>query len=739
MRRLDWILLLSLPCFGIGLGPSEVAYAGDPADTSRLQAALDEQDAWIGPAAKGDRWRAYLRNEELRQQMEAGSNADLETVAGVLQRYNSGIAGLELRRFAAVRRELQNWFLSLVDHSSEDLASLVWTLRGEHRPMTDERFAAVREELRDQAGELELVIESSKIEDHWRDYLRWDLLEPHFEDDVVINRQSLEDLDAVLRRFHSDRPGMEHPAFVRTADAIERYRELAFWNALARRRDTSGIYENYVKQLQEQMRRHLEAPTVETTRQIGKTLGMIEYQGQSPALLAAIRSRYSQPNVVAEVSVDALNGLAEPVCQMHPVRDCILGANVRGTALTSGKVAFASYESDDQMTLDIQLAGHITTNTVGYKKPVRVKTTGHTNYAASKRLTFSDERFHATTAQVSARTRNHTYSVQKTGGKLGKRLIEKIAWKKVRESKAKGERIAAQKARRRVSAGFDERVLEALTNGRVKYEDRFRMPMLRRGFAPEQMHFASTGGTLMAQVSLATGKQISTDALPPDKDPDNDVTVQVHETAVNNYLPFLLSGVGMSQQSEDEPQQLEGDVPEWLRKAAEATEDVEVPTPAEAAREAPQEPFKPYRLVFNSEHPASVNFDDNRLTLRLRFAVLYTNLNEDQPPLENWDFIVVYEIEQRDDTIVLTRVGDIEVFPTGFDPRWDTKLTSEQVGYRNNLARNINKRAARGEGFPAEIIVPQLKLSEDAQPRREFHLQQLECDDGWLTVGYQVL
>jgi hypothetical protein len=329
--------------------------------------------------------------------------------------------------------------------------------------------------------------------------------------------------------------------------------------------------------------------------------------------------------------------------------------------------------------------------------------------------------------------------VKKTGGKIGRRLIEKIAWKKVRESKAKGERIAAQKARRRVSESFDEKVLEALTQGRKNYDGKYRTPMLRRGFILDQMHFASTAGVLMAQVSLATDKQISTDAVPPAKNLGNDITVQVHETAVNNYLPFLLSGVGMSQEAQDQPQQLEGDVPEWLKKAAAEKKDADAPTPAEAMPEELREPFKPYRLVFNSEHPASASFDESRLTLRLRFAVLYTNLNDDQAPLENWDFVVVYQLEQRDDEIVLRRMGDIEVFPTGFDPRWDRKLTGEQVGYRNNLARNINKRAARGEGFPAEIVVPRLKLSDEAGPAREFRLRQLECDDGWLTVGYQVL
>jgi hypothetical protein len=739
LRRADWILLLSLCWLGTGLCLAEVAHAGDPDDTSRLQADLDKLDAWIGPGAKGDKWRGFLRSEELRNQMAAGADADLDTVAGVVQQYHSGVAGLELSRFAAVRRDLDQWFQSLIEHSSEDLANLAWTLRGEHRPMTDQRFAAVRQQLRDRARELERSLRAGKREARWKEYLHWELLDPHLQDDVAINRESLENLDAVLRRFHSNQEGLEKPAFTRMARAIERYRELAFWNALARRRDTGAIYDSYVKRFQEQMQRHLEAPTVETERQIGKSLGMIEYQGQAPALLSAIRSRYSQPNVLADVSVDALNDMAEPICQMRPVRDCILGASVRGTALTSGDVTLTSYESPDQITLDILLTGHITTNTLGYRKPVRVSTTGHTNYTATKRLTISDREFLATPAWASAQTRNHTNSIRKTGGKFGRRLIEKIAWKKVSQKKGQSERIAAQKTRRRISEGFDEQVLEALTRGRVNYEGKFRLPLVRRGFKPEEMHFASTSGVLTARMALTSVRQISTDALPPAKNPGNEITVQVHETAINNFLPFLLSGVGMSQLAADEPQQLEGDVPDWLKKAAAERKELEPPPPAEAVEERSDEEFKPYRLEFNNEQPVSVSFDDGRLTLRLRFATLYPNLNEEEPPLENWDFVVVYQVDQRDGEIVLKRVGDIEVFPTGFDPRWDTKLTNEQVGYRNNLAKNINKRAARGEGFPAEIVIPRLELAAEQPQQREFHLQQLDCDDGWLTVGYQVL
>ncbi len=742
MRQPPWILLALLLALGVVLGLPAFACAADPANVSDLQDAMDELDAWIGPAAKGDRWRTYLHSETLRQQMALGAEADLAATVEVLQQYQSGIAGLEMRRFAAVRRELELWLGALIEGSSQDLPSLVWALRGEHRPMSNERFAPIRQELRDRAEDLQRAIGRSNTAERWNEYLKWDLLEPHFQDDVAINRKSLQDLDSVLRRFHTNQPGLEMPVFLQTARALEHYRALAFWNALSRNRDTGPIYDAYLKGLQEQLRRHQEDSTVETTRKIGKSLGMIEHQGQSPWLLEVLRARHSRPNVVAEVSVAALNNLAEPISQSLPVRDCVLGARVRGTAMTDGEVTLAAAESPDHISLDIQLAGHITTNTVGFKKPVQVRTTGHTNYSATKTLFINDERFHASPTQVSAKARNHIRSVKKTGGDFGRKLIEKIAWKQVRKKKAKTERITEGKARRRISQQFDERVITALTRGRVQYDEKLRLPMLRRGLVPENMHFASTAGALLAQMSLATGSQLSADADPPPTDIQNDVTVQVHETAVNNFLPYVLAGVGMKQDSADQPAQLEGEVPPWLKKLAEKNKELEISGPTKddpQQADIPEEEFKPFELVFNSEHPASVSFDNNRLSVRLRFAVLKAGLDDEEKPLANWDFLMTFQVSQRGKSIVLTRVGQIEVFPTGFDPRWDTKLSGEQVSYRNNMAKNINRKAARGEGIPAEIVIPELKLPEDSAIQRSFELQQLECDNGWLTVGYRLL
>ena len=620
-----------------------------------------------------------------------------------------------LRHFAATL--LAYFYLSvglaIADQPTEPkaptgLAAEVWSLRGEHQPQTDERFAAVRAELAQRVETLGRVLDGTNTPDRWRAFLKWDKLIAHLDKDVKINRESLAELDQVLRRFRGNTPGLELKSFRNVAIALRKYRELAFWNALANRRDTQPLYESLVKQLQNQVTRHLEDPTVETARRMSKALTTIDYLGDAKPLVSQLKSRYAGNNIRAEVSVNAMNRLVKPICELEPVRDCILGASIRGQAVASGNVTFTAYESPFQAKLQLHLTGHLTSNTVGYKKPVKVYTTGLTNYSGSKSLYLSNDSFHATSAQVSATTKSRPHTIKKTGGKFGRRLIEKIAWKKVCKQKPCAERIASAKAERKLEAKFDKRVANGIDKGREQYRQRLQLPLQRWGLGNDLLKFASSSSSLLARAQLATGSQLTTDTLAPPRALANDLTVQVHQSAINNFLPLALSGVELRQEAEDEPLQLKGDMPPWLKKLSGKNKLQELSSSGESSEA--EEDFKPFRLEFNSEHPASVSFQDGRMTIRLRFATLKTGDDEEEPPMQNWDFVIHYKLVQQDNQIVLIRDADIEVFPTNFDPRWDTKLSSKQVGIRNNIAKNLNKKARSGKGFPAKIEIPALRL-----------------------------
>jgi len=634
----------------------------------------------------------------------------------------------------------------------EDLLQMVEAASANFQPLTEERFAPIRNALRDRARELEQRLGvDTPFAQAWKRYLKWELLEPHFADDAKIDRQSLENLDGVLKRFRSNHPGLELPVFTRTADALERYRELVFWYALAKKRDTRPLFENYLKGLRKQLTRHLEAPTVETARQVGKMLGLVEDLSHSPKLVQAVRSRFSQPNVFAEASETVINRLAQrPVNQSQTVRDVVLGACIRGTAETSGLLSFETVPAEDHIEFEVQLAGKILSDTVGHKKPVRIASRGQTSFVAKKRVMISDEQFQTIPAVASASTKTTIYSVQKTGGRFGRRLIERIAWKKVYQSKSHAEHVAARHAEQKVSAKFDKEILYVISEARQNYDHKLRPPLVRIGQFPAYLRMASTGNTVNVEATLATHQQVSTGSQPPETSAENDLTMRLHETAVNNFLPTIMAGASIRQDAKDQPSQLEGDIPAWVKKLSLGPTDEQPaptsanPSPANASptaedhgtkqQQAPT--FKPWYLRLNKKHPASVSFDDQKLTVRLRIAELQAAAEEEAEPFKNWDFIVTYQVLRSDNGILLRRSGDIEALPTGFDPRWDKKLSSEQVGIRNNLAKNLNKRAQAGEGFPQEISIPPVRLPDTDGKEHPLVVRQLDCDNGWLTVGY---
>lgn len=634
--------------------------------------------------------------------------------------------------------------------SAQTLPELARAASGEHQPVDDARIRASRTELRLAAQRLmqRLGGQGSFVQG-WQDYLKWQLLEPHLSDDVAISGQSLRDLDSVIRRLRANKPGLEHPVFVRTAEALEKYRELAFWYALGQRRDTGPRYDALLLELEKQLTRNLERPTVESTRQIGKILGMLRHLGTSLQLVQEVSDTFDRPNVVALVSTTGLERLAKrPVSEVTPVRDVILGAQVRGWANSVGLLSLKTLPADDHIAVELQVAGNIQSRTNSYKKPVRVGSVGSTNFVATKHVQVSDALFRVMPATASARTRTQIRSITKTGGKFGKRLIEKIARKKVYESKGEAEWIAARHAERKIKTKFDAQVIEAVHQARQNYDSRLHPPLERLGMFPENLQMSSTPTDIHISATLAAENQISTDRLPTGLRTDNDLSLQIHETAANNLLPFMLGGARLYQDDQSEPPRIEGDVPDWLRKGM---SDPEVKSQLQRAQQAQVEQaaaapaeFRPWSFTFDSEHPVSVNFADQKFTLRLRVAELKTIEEGEESIRRNWDFLVTYRVQQEGNQVLLQREGEVQVLPTGFDPewfgdpRWDDTLTAQQVAIRKNLEENINKRAAEGGGFPEQIEIPPVKLPTRGGAKQDLVLQQLDCDQGWLTLGYRV-
>lgn len=715
--------------------------------------ALDELDAWLGDGENGARWRTYLKADQLRAELAKGADADPLLLNQTLTRLAGRANGLQLAPFQQLRKALTIYAGDVGAAYQGDFAKLAVADVNNYKPLTPEEFAAIRANMRDKAEALVAAMgANSSLAQNWKKFLLWDQLTPNFPDDAEVSRATLLKLDEVLSRFRANQPGLELPVFTDAARAIAKYRALASWGAASQSRDLRTEYERLLNSLGTELQRHLERPTTETGWKVGRILGVIDNLGHSADFVQLVRERFAQRNISAQFSVNFVDRMPNrSLDQVRPVRDCILGTSIFGTAHTLGSVRYELQPAEDKIQLMVHLDGVADSRTRGYNGPVVINSHGKTTYTASKRISISDATFEADPAVASVDTRTHINSIQKTGGQFAAGLITKVAWKRASQSKSQAERISAEHTRQNVIKEFNERVAKDLGDARLRYQQKIRDPLVRRDVFPDTTRLSSTPAGVSAETTFAAKNQIAADGPRPAIKPGQDLSLQIHESAVNNYLPIALASARISQQTVDQQPILDGNVPNWIKMlsvkkpelaAAAATgaavvnsasKTIDQVVEGQADERGPNDPpalppFKPYSITLNPEAPVGVRFDDGKVVVRVRASKLVS----DDIEYSNWDFIVTYAITQDGDRIVLKRVGDIEVFPTGFDPAWDKQMTAQQSGFRSTLAKNMNARANAGESFPAEIPIDPIRITNVGT----LLLDQLEVKDGWLTVGW---
>lgn len=738
--------------FSASIGSAQETSA-ESINSSAVVTSLDELDAWLGDGPNGDRWRKYFDSAGLRAELAKGAAADPAALAATLQRLSGRANGLELAPFRKVRSSLADYLKAFRKQYGDDFAKLAWAARGDHTPVTPEEFAALREEMRTKAIALDRAFGGdSPLARGWKKFLKWDLLTPHFDANAEVTRRSLMNLDEVLVRFHANQAGLELPVFTDAARAIAKYRALASWAVASRSRDLRADYERLLNSVGSDLQNHSERPTTETAWKVGRVLGVIDNLGYSPDFVAAVRDRFAQKNIVATASSSVIAQMPDrSINQVRPVRDCILGTSIFGSAHTLGGVRYELLPSPNSIELAVYLDGRAHSRTNGYNGPVRINSQGFTTYSASKRISISDELFAADPAVASVNTRTKINSINKTGGQFAANLIEKVAWKRASQSKRQAERISAEHTRQNVISEFNERVATDLGDARLRYQTKIRDPLTRRNVTPEYLRMSSSPQGVLVESIFAAKHQLGANNPPPSMETGNDLALQIHESAVNNYMPLALASARISQETLEQPPNLDGDVPNWIKALSVARPDLAAAAATGAAIvDGAQEtisqvvegqaderppgappalpPFKPYSITLNSEAPVGVRFDDGKVVIRIRASKLVS----DDIEYSNWDFIITYEITQRGDLIVLKRVGAIEVFPTGFDPAWDKQLTAQQSGFRSTLAKNMNARADAGQSFPAEIPIDPIRITNVGT----LLLSELQAKDGWLSVGW---
>ena len=666
------------------------ALTAKPVDTVRD--TLASLDKWLGTGATAEGWSSYLQLPVLREQLESGDEAEVAKLQTVEKQLGSDAAGLDRPRFVALREALQQWIAQLEIVQAPSLSEAVLKAEDQFRPITDEDVAQSKAALEAAAQKLGAYLTGSNGA-AWKEYLQWSDL----QEQLKAESPNLEKLADVYRKLTANQVGLEMPVFANVADAIERYvNDLA-----ARDENFQSQFAAQLKGLSESLAKYADDPSEDTAAAIGGQLGWLDSRRQVPTLVRAIRDKLSRPNlqvVASERLVGA--GIEQPVDEVTPVRDYILGTSISGNGHLSGKITVELVPSEDSAKLDTLLAGVVSSRTVGQNGPATIYSNGATAIAGRKRIVIDDKGFASYPATAAANTNTTVTGIGGSG------LVQRVASRRVGEQKSQAERIAADHAADRVRLRMDKQVNDQMAEAHANFQRKFRNPLLRKRELPD-MKFRTTSENLLLDVLAANRNQIGAPTAPPAIEGESDLAVQIHESMINNVAAALLGGVTLEEEElQKQIIDLRGSLPESL----ESDEDRD-----------------PWSITFARSQPVSVNFFDGGLRITIR-GQQYTSGDQN---FRAMNVTAEYKIEVAPPDangvhgVRLVRQGDLSIVPPG-KPR---RLSGREITLKTLLEKRFGKL------FEPEVKYEGIVLPGRWRQAGILDTKQLQVSGGWLVVA----
>ncbi len=583
----------------------------------------------------------------------------------------------------------------------EELATSALQATETFQPASDTALDAAASGLRQALMPLETLLDRSQSGDAWRTYLDWPALQAQAAAGRAADPATLRRLEQLLNATET---GLDMPEFVRVRKAVTRYAEVAD----AARGNGASRMSQRLGALASSLLSASATGSAESLAPVPPILERLVEAGQAPGIVAAIRGVNSRPNILLEVHENLLAAAVNrPVDQVMPVDEVVLGTRVRGTGHTLGNVRLDFVPSPDRAAFDLVLDATNIANTRGSQGPVTVNSRGVTSLGARRRFFLDEYTASASPVQASAAT-DSTITGLAINSRFGKRMIQKIASRKIAETMPQAEAIAEGRARDRLRKQFQEQTEPALAQFRDQFQEKVRGPLEKQGFYPEMLHMNTTDTMLVITARKAAASQLAAASLPPAADAKNMISARVHESAINNMLEEKLGGRVITQ----------ADVDRMAREG-------KAKMPESLGSDPDQ---KPWAVTFAKHRPVTVAVEDGRVKLMVR-GDKFVSGDRSFPGMDIW---ATYAIATSSQGMHLIREGDVQIYPPGFKPGGTEKLSMAETSLRRILQKRFDKL------WKQVIDIPDLPLQGELAAAGPLSMQQLIArKDGWVVVGWR--
>jgi hypothetical protein len=338
---------------------------------------------------------------------------------------------------------------------------------------------------------------------------------------------------------------------------------------------------------------------------------------------------------------------------------------------------------------------------VGQNGPATIYSSSHTNADVRKPIVLDEKGIHLLPAEARVSTRLSINDVT-----ARRRIVERIAQRRAYRSQGQAQSVTSQRIKTRLEQEVDQDAAGPLKQARHYYETWFRQPLILRDALPKLMRFTSTSEHLRLLIQQCSQSPLPAPLNVPVLNPNHDIAVAIHESAVESVYEIFFGGnTAHDRNLLNTAHLLTGEDPRPLR--------VHSRTPR-------------WSIRFADHLPLKATFEDGSVGFTVHATMLdYGDRHYDG----EFSIKVLYRLEETAAGPRLARVGEVQV--NGSLPSGSPGEFAEPAKILHGKFSALFPPAVTFDGFvpPTGGVWDKLRALE---------LAQLDAQDGWLKVSYQL-
>jgi hypothetical protein len=533
----------------------------------------------------------------------------------------------------------------------------------------------------------------------WKAWLGWDGLTAAVNGDAA-DRSVVLDFEKKLRQ---NVKGLEHEKFRRLHRELK---SLAAHVELATANDPEELHHTRLSEAKRLAENLGETPNHADADECAQLLDWLrEIDGGDIALTNEVRTRFANPNGLAQVSARFLNYLAQRTIEnSQPFTTTSMGANSSGTANTRASAGIRFTPNASAAAINLSLEGTVSMpNTVSTRRRVSVFSSAEVAIRAQKQVMLDKKglRFAPATATADADVAINDVAAP--------RLIERLAWRQATRMRPEAAADTSRRVADEIESEADELSSELLSAAHRILCDEIIAPLVRRDAMPERLEFSTTLEHLSFLFLQRNTAQLGAGKPAAQFAKSDDVAARVHESFINNLAASVLPGHTVTDR-------------QWL-------ELLNLMTGHRPRGLWVHDRSIPWSVTFADTRPITARMIDGRLGITLRFDSVRWGDDRWTTPVT---IEARFEPKIGRDGPAFIREGDVQIVVEAAESMPTEKSPAD---LRRMLSRKFSAV------FPAELhfdgLVP--PTGGALSKLRDLHLRDFYCQDGWLVIGYELV